>query len=77
MKDGGATKVLGLTGAAISVTKSVISLVLAVITIAFMTFFMLLEGPVWVERCYGLLPEQSRPRWRASGATSTARWAAT
>jgi predicted PurR-regulated permease PerM len=64
---GGATKVLGLTGAAISVTKSVISLVVAALTIAFLTFFMLLEGPGWMERFYGLLPERSQPRWRAIG----------
>ena len=55
---------LGLTGAAISITKSVISLVVATITIAFLTFFMLLEGPTWMERIYGLLPERSQPRWR-------------
>jgi predicted PurR-regulated permease PerM len=64
---GGASKVLGLTGAAISITKSVISLVVATITIAFLTFFMLLEGPAWMDRLYGLLPEQSRPRWRKVG----------
>jgi len=28
---------------------------------------MLLEGPVWVERFYALLPERSRPRWRRVG----------
>jgi predicted PurR-regulated permease PerM len=67
VNSGGASKVLGLTGAAISVTKSVIALVLAVITIVFLTFFMLLEGPAWMERIYGLLPERSRPRWRAIG----------
>jgi predicted PurR-regulated permease PerM len=64
---GGTSKVLGLTGAAISITKSVISLVVAIITIVFLTFFMLLEGPAWMERIYGLLPERSRPRWRAIG----------
>ena len=32
-----------------------------------MTFFMLLEGPAWIERLYGLLPEQSQPRWRGVG----------
>jgi len=62
--NGGASKVLGLTGAAISITKSVISLVVATITIAFLTFFMLLEGPNWMERIFGLLPEHSQPRWR-------------
>ena len=50
---------------------------LATITIAFLTFFMLLEGPAWMERFYGLLPERSQPRWRASATTSTARSAAT
>jgi predicted PurR-regulated permease PerM len=45
----------------------VITIVVASITIAFMTFFMLLEGPVWVERFYGLLPAESQPRWRQVG----------
>ncbi len=36
-------------------------------TIAFLTFFMLLEGPAWVERFYSLLPPESQPRWRAIG----------
>ena len=58
---------LGLTGAAISITKSVISLVLATITITFLTFFMLLEGPAWMDRFYGLLPERLQPRWRRIG----------
>ncbi len=62
---GGASQVLGLTGAAISITKSVITLVLATITIAVMTFFMLLEGPVWIDRFFGLLPQRSQARWRA------------
>jgi len=60
---GGAAKVLGLSGAALSVTKSVITIVVGTLTIAFLTFFMLLEGPRWMERFYGLLPAESRPRW--------------
>ncbi len=67
VKSGGASKVLGLTGAAITITKSVISLVIATITIAFLTFFMLLEGPMWMERVYGLIPEGSQARWRKIG----------
>jgi predicted PurR-regulated permease PerM len=67
VSDGGATKVLGLSGVAVSVAKSVISIVVASITILFMTYFMLLEGPSWVERGFGLLPESSRPRWRKVG----------
>jgi len=63
----GVGNVLGLSGAAVSFTKSVITIVVATITIAFLTFFMLLEGPKWVERFYGLLPEESQPRWRNVG----------
>jgi len=32
-----------------------------------MTFFMLLEGPAWMERFYSLLPEGSRGRWEKVG----------
>jgi predicted PurR-regulated permease PerM len=67
VKSGGATKVLGLSGVAVSVTKSIITVVAATITILFLSFFMLLEGRGWVERSYALLPEPSRPRWRAVG----------
>jgi predicted PurR-regulated permease PerM len=64
---GGATRVLGLSGAALSVTKSIISVVAATVTIIFLTFFMLLEGRDWAERIYSLFPESSRPRWRRVG----------
>ena len=67
IKDGGATKALGVSGTALAVTKSVISAVIAVVTIAFLTLFMLLEGPAWVERSYSLLPDDAQPRWRAVG----------
>jgi predicted PurR-regulated permease PerM len=30
-----------------------------------MTFFMLLEGPAWVERFFALVRPDSRPRWRS------------
>ena len=67
VKDGGAKRLLGLSGAALSVTKSVITIVAATVTIVFLTFFMLLEGRDWMERFYSLLPERSRPRWRRVG----------
>src|SRR5262249_48072160 len=43
VREGGAKRLLGLSGAAVSVTKSVINVVVGAITIAFLTFFMLLE----------------------------------
>jgi len=63
----GAKKLLGLSGAAISVTKGVLNFIVGTVTVAFLTFFMLLEGPAWMERFYGLLPPQTQPRWRAVG----------
>ncbi len=63
----GVAGVLGLTGTALSVTKSIFNAIVATITITFLTLFMLLEGPAWVERFYALLPERSRPRWRRVG----------
>jgi predicted PurR-regulated permease PerM len=59
--------VLGLSSTALSVTKSILNAVVAVVTIAFLTLFMLLEGPAWVERIYSLVPEESQPRWRKVG----------
>jgi predicted PurR-regulated permease PerM len=67
VKHGGAKRVLGLSGAAISVTKGVLNFIIGSVTVAFLTFFMLLEGPDWMERLYGLLPPESQPRWRAVG----------
>jgi predicted PurR-regulated permease PerM len=64
---GGASRLLGLSGAAVSVTKSIISTIAAVVTIVFLTFFLLLEGRDWMERIYGLLPEHQQPRWRRVG----------
>ncbi|HZC29119.1 MAG TPA: AI-2E family transporter, partial [Gaiellaceae bacterium] len=62
---GGAKKLFGLTGTAVAITKGVITFIVATVTIVFMTFFMLLEGPRWMERFFGLLRPASQPRWRA------------
>ena len=68
IESGGAKKLLGLSGAAVSVTKGVINIILGIVTILFLTFFMVLEGPAWVERLYSLLPPESQPRWRRVGS---------
>jgi predicted PurR-regulated permease PerM len=67
LREGGARKLFGLSSTALAVTKGVITAVVATVTIAFMTFFMLLEGPSWVDRFYGLLRPESQRRWRAVG----------
>jgi predicted PurR-regulated permease PerM len=68
VQGGDASSVLGFSDTALAITQSVITFIVAVVTIAFMTFFMLLEGPRWMERFYGLLPESSREKWREIGS---------
>jgi predicted PurR-regulated permease PerM len=64
LREGGASKLLGLSGTAVAVAKGVITAVVASLTIAFLTFFMLLEGPKWVERFFSLLAPEPRARWQ-------------
>jgi predicted PurR-regulated permease PerM len=64
---GGAQSLFGLSGTAVAITKSIVTFIVATVTIAFMTFFMLLEGPRWMERFFALLPERSRETWRDIG----------
>jgi predicted PurR-regulated permease PerM len=67
VQNGGVGRLTLGAGAALTVTKSVITAVVATLTIVFMTFFMLLEGPMWLERIFGLVPEKQQPRWRRVG----------
>jgi predicted PurR-regulated permease PerM len=52
---------------ALTVGRTLLTGVAATVTIIFMTFFMLMEGPSWMERFYGLLSPQGEERWRAVG----------
>jgi predicted PurR-regulated permease PerM len=56
--------VLAASGTALSVTKGVITAVVGAVTIVVLTFFMLLEGPGWIDRALGHLPSGSRERWQ-------------
>jgi predicted PurR-regulated permease PerM len=67
LEGGGAARVLGFSGTAIAVTKGVVTAVVATITIAVLTFFMILEGPRWIDRVLSLLPPESQTRWRRVG----------
>jgi predicted PurR-regulated permease PerM len=59
--------VLGLTGAGLAVARGVVTAVVGVVTIAFLTFFMLLDGKRLVGRFYDFLPATARPRWQRVG----------
>jgi predicted PurR-regulated permease PerM len=67
VEDGGASRLLGVSGTALAITKGIVTMIVAIVTIMFMTFFMLLEGPAWIERFLGLLPDDRRERWRTVG----------
>jgi predicted PurR-regulated permease PerM len=58
----GSGRLAGGATAALDVTRSVLTFVAGVVTIAFMTFFMLLEGPAWRDRIIDLLPRRNRGR---------------
>jgi predicted PurR-regulated permease PerM len=64
----GAGGVLGVTNVGLAVARGVVSFVVGIVTIAFLTIFMLIEGPRIVARFHDSLPENMKPRWeRVSG----------
>jgi len=64
---GGGSNLAGGATTALAITKGVLTAVAGVVTVAFMTFFMILEGPTWMERIYSLAPEHEQRRWRDVG----------
>jgi predicted PurR-regulated permease PerM len=63
----GPGEVLGVTAAGIAIAQGVITAVVGAVAIAFITFFMLLEGPGMVARFLEFVPEPTRPRWERVG----------
>jgi predicted PurR-regulated permease PerM len=63
----GALGVLGLSEPFLDVVRSVVTAVVGTITIIFLTYFMLLEGPRTLKQLLGLLPETTRPRYERVG----------
>jgi predicted PurR-regulated permease PerM len=64
----GPGELLGVTATGLAVAQGVISAVVGAVAIAFLTFFMLLEGPRAVRRFLEFLPEGARPRWERVAA---------
>jgi predicted PurR-regulated permease PerM len=67
IEEGGAAGVLGLSESVLDVARSIVTAVVGVVTIIFLTFFMLLEGPRTVQRLLGLLPDGTRVRYERVG----------
>jgi len=59
--------VLGLSLPVLDIVRSVVTAVIGVITIIFLTYFMLLEGPRTIQRALGLLAPQTRVRYERVG----------
>jgi predicted PurR-regulated permease PerM len=68
VQSGGASSIAGSANTVLSFTQSIVSGVVGGITIAFLTFFMLLDGPAWVERGYAMMRPDREPRWRRLGS---------
>jgi predicted PurR-regulated permease PerM len=68
VREQGAGGIVGISAPALALAQSVVTAVIGVVTIAFLTFFMLLEGPRTVDRFLGLLPKRTAERWRRVGA---------
>jgi predicted PurR-regulated permease PerM len=53
----------GVATSGVGVVLGVLGTAASIVIIAFLAFFMLLEGPAWIRRLDQLLPEATRPRW--------------
>ena len=67
IEEQGVGGILGLGGPVLDVVRSVVTAIVGVITIVFLTYFMLLEGPRTIAGILGLLPESARPRYERVG----------
>ncbi len=63
----GVGSVIGIGLPVLDVVRSVVTVVVGVITIIFLTYFMLLEGPRTVDRFLGLLAADTRVRYERVG----------
>jgi predicted PurR-regulated permease PerM len=63
---GGASVASGV-GVVVSLGKTIATAIAGLVTVIFLTLFLLLEGPSWVERGLSVLPADSRSRWQRVG----------
>jgi predicted PurR-regulated permease PerM len=63
----GPAGVLGISEPVLDIVRSVVTAVVGAITVIFLTFFMLLEGPRTLRRLLDLLPVDSRVRFERVG----------
>jgi predicted PurR-regulated permease PerM len=67
INEAGVKGIFGLANPALSVARGVVTAVVGVVTIAFMTLFMLIDGRRLIRVLIDLLPETVKPRWKRAG----------
>jgi predicted PurR-regulated permease PerM len=63
IENGGAGSALGFATPVADAVRAVVSTIYSGIAIAFLTFFMLLDGRRWVGAILDVVPDPARPRW--------------
>jgi predicted PurR-regulated permease PerM len=63
----GAAGVLGVSEPVLDILRSIVTAVVGLLAIVFLTYFMLLEGPRTIRRMLDLLPETTRVRYERVG----------
>jgi predicted PurR-regulated permease PerM len=53
----------GVAGSGLDVVLGLLGTAASMVVVAFLTFFMLLEGPSWTQRVLRLVPDATRPRY--------------
>jgi predicted PurR-regulated permease PerM len=61
--EGGAGSVLGFATPVADAARAVVATIYSGIAIAFLTFFMLLDGRRWINALLDVVPDPARPRW--------------
>jgi predicted PurR-regulated permease PerM len=67
IEERGAAGILGLREPVLEIVRSVVTAVVGVVTIVFLTYFMLLEGPRAIDGLLGLLSDTTRVRYERVG----------
>jgi predicted PurR-regulated permease PerM len=61
--EGGASAVFGFTTPLVDAARTALATAFSAFAIAFLTFFMLLDGRRWVNSVLAVVPDPARPRW--------------
>jgi predicted PurR-regulated permease PerM len=63
VENGGAGALFGISEPIIDVARTVVTTLFGIVAIAFLTFFMLLDGRRWINGFLDFAPDTQRPRW--------------